>query len=347
MSIVFMDTLIDDVGSFPLPQNVFRETYNQAYRLAREAITQRNFIDKDEFIRKYFHEVTINSFKKKITTGLDIINTPWHYDGIRQVSDVVHESMERGSFLVDKKDAFLPEVRAIETEAKKISEEFGKKILLRVSLYGPMEQYLKEIGTVCYKDVLNDLADTIRRFAENSIIDNKYIKTAVVSIDEPSFGFLDINEEKETIIKIMEKAFNFKGATRQIHLHSATRLLDLLNVKNIDVLSFEYAASPKNIESISKQNLIESNKQIRIGISRTDIDAITSELNDRGITNPTAEQLVDDEDTIRKRYNFAKKKFGETMTFSGPDCGLGGWPNQETAQLLLKRTVKALHNDRN
>lgn len=341
-----MDTLIDDIGSFPLPQNIDREIFNKAYRLAREAITQRSDMNKDEFIHKYFYETTIDSFKKKIATGLDVVNTPWHYDGIRQVSDVVHEAMERGSFLVDKKDAFLPEVRAIEAEAKKISEDFGEKILLRVCLYGPMEQYLREIGTVCYKDVLNELADTIRRFAENSIIDNKYIKTAVVSIDEPSFGFLDINEEKETIIEIMEKAFNFKGATRQIHLHSATRLLDLLNVKNIDVLSFEYAASPKNIESVSKQNLIESNKQIRIGISRTDIDTITSELNDRGIINPSSEQLVDNEDTIRKRYRYAKEKFGEMMTFTGPDCGLGGWPNQETAQLLLKRTVKALHNNR-
>jgi len=39
---------------------------------------------------------------------------------------------------------------------------------------------------------------------------------------------------------------------------------------------------------------------------------------------------------------FAKEKFGNAITFAGPDCGLGGWPNQETAQLLLKRTVNAL-----
>ena len=30
------------------------------------------------------------------------------------------------------------------------------------------------------------------------------------------------------------------------------------------------------------------------------------------------------------------------MTFTGPDCGLGGWPNQEAAALLLERTVKAV-----
>jgi methionine synthase II (cobalamin-independent) len=30
------------------------------------------------------------------------------------------------------------------------------------------------------------------------------------------------------------------------------------------------------------------------------------------------------------------------MTFTGPDCGLGGWPSQEAAQLLLEHTVKAV-----
>jgi len=30
------------------------------------------------------------------------------------------------------------------------------------------------------------------------------------------------------------------------------------------------------------------------------------------------------------------------MTFTGPDCGLGGWDTQEVAQLVLKRTVNAV-----
>jgi methionine synthase II (cobalamin-independent) len=49
---------------------------------------------------------------------------------------------------------------------------------------------------------------------------------------------------------------------------------------------------------------------------------------------------------MRKRYATAKKKYGDRMTFSGPDCGLGGWPTQEAAELLLKRTVNAVksHN---
>ena len=69
-----------------------------------------------------------------------------------------------------------------------------------------------------------------------------------------------------------------------------------------------------------------------------------AELNDKGVPKPTAEQLVESEEIIKKRYLTAKQKYGDRMTFTGPDCGLGGWPSQEAAQLLLKRTVNAIKN---
>jgi methionine synthase II (cobalamin-independent) len=67
-----------------------------------------------------------------------------------------------------------------------------------------------------------------------------------------------------------------------------------------------------------------------------------AELYEKGITKPSAKQLVEPEDVIRKRFKFAKEKYGERMTFTGPDCGLGGWPSQEAATLLLEHTVKAV-----
>jgi 5-methyltetrahydropteroyltriglutamate--homocysteine methyltransferase len=337
-----MDTLIDDIGSFPLPPAVDRKTFNKAYGLARDAINAGKDVRQDEFLLKNFWKVTLDSFKTKVRSGLDVVNYPQQYDGMRQVGDVIHVAMNAGSFLVEEKNAVLPEVHVISEEAKSLSEEFGKKILLRVSLFGPMEQYLKEVGTVPYSDVLDNFAETIRRFAKNSVLNTKHIKTEVVSIDEPSFGFMNIGADNDVLCEVLEKSFNFQGAVRQIHLHSAARLPDLLCVKNIDVLSFEYAGSPKNIEAISKKMLDDADKQIRVGVSRTDIDNIIAELNDKGVTKPSAEQLVESQDAIRKRYLAAKEKYGERMTFTGPDCGLGSWPSQETAALLLERTVKAV-----
>ena len=337
-----MNTLVDDIGSFPLPATVKRETFNKAYQAARELITSGNDPKKDGAVRENFCDVTLDSFRKKLETGLDVVNYPQQYDGIRQVGDVIRKAMSKGTFTVEEKDAVLPEVSLICQEAKRLSEDFGRKILLRVSLFGPMEQYLAEIGNVAYGDVLDGFAETIRRFAKNSIVDTKYVKTETVSIDEPSFGFHNINAGSEILCGALEKAFDVKGAVRQIHIHSSTRLPDLLCVKNIDVLSFEYAASPKNIESVSKRMLNSSDKYIRVGISRTDIDTLTAELFDRGITKPTIQQLVEEEVMIKKRFLAAKEKFGDRMTYTGPDCGLGGWPNQEAAQLLLERTAKAV-----
>lgn len=342
-----MNALIDDVGSFPLPSTVERDTFNKAYRLAREALTNGKDMRQDPFVQANFCKVTLDAFKKKAQTGLEVTNYPQMYDGISQVADVVHQAMEKGTFLVEENRAMLPEVQLLKEEAKTLSQELGHKILLRISLFGPMEQYLKEIGTTYYQDVLTNFAQTIQRYAKNSLLNEKYIKTEVVSIDEPSFGYLNINAEKTSIQKALETAFDFQGAQKQIHLHSSTNLPDLLTVNNIDVLSFEYAASPKNIESISRAMLEKADKHIRVGISRTDIDTILAELHDKGVTNPTAEQLVDNEATIEKRYLAAKEKFGDRMTFTGPDCGLGSWPSQEAAELLLKRTVNAVRKTQN
>ena len=337
-----MVTLTDDVGSFPLPSSVSREAYDRAYRLGRVAVRGGQGLRVDAFVWENFGRVTVDAFKKKCLTGLDVVNYPQQYDGVRQVSEVIHVAMEKGTFIVDEQDAVLPEVALINSEAKNLSEEIGGRIRLRVCLFGPMEQYLKEMGTVACSDVLDGYAETIRRFAKNSVLDNKYVKTEVVSIDEPSFGFLDVAAEKEKLIDVLNRAFDFGGAVRQIHLHSSTRLADCLRVKNIDVVSFEGAASPRNVEAVSKRILDEADKQIRVGISRTDIDSIIAELSDSGISKPTAEQMVESEETIRKRFLAAKEKFGERLAFTGPDCGLGSWPSQEAALLLLKRTVAAV-----
>lgn len=337
-----MDTLVDDIGSFPLPSGIKKEIYGSAYVLAREAILEGKDIAKDDFLKENFYKVVLDSFRKKLAADLDIVNFPQHYNGIKQVGDAIHAAMEKGSFVVDQEKAFLPEIYVLNQEAKHLSEEYGKKIQLRVSIFGPIEQYLAEVGTTAFPDVLDGFAQTINRFAKNSILNNKYIETKAISIDEPSLGHTNLSATPELISETLEKVYDFQGPIKQIHLHFASGIHDLLIVKGLNVLSFEYAASPKNIESVPKSMLERADKQIRVGVSRTDIDSIFAELYEKGIVKPSNEQLVDSVDTIRNRYRIAKEKYGERMTFTGPDCGLGSWPNQEVAQLILKRTVEAV-----
>jgi 5-methyltetrahydropteroyltriglutamate--homocysteine methyltransferase len=336
-----METYVDDIGSFPLPSGIKRENYAKAYEMARDAIIKGQDPYEDIFVRETFCKVVVNSFKVKLDSGLDVVNFPQHFSGLRQVGDAIHEAMQKGSFVVDNTKAVLPEIYVLSREAKQLSEQYGKKIQLRVSIFGPIEQYLNEVGAVAYSDVLEGFAQTINRFAKNSMLNNKYIETKVVSIDEPSIGHSPFTGTPELMCEILEKAYDFHGPMRQIHLHFASGIHDLLGVKGIDVLSFEYAASPKNIEAVSKGRLEKADKQIRIGIARTDIDTIWAELYEKGITQPTSDLVVEPLETIKKRYQFAKDKYGERMTFTGPDCGMGSWPSQEAAALLLKRTVEA------
>jgi len=337
-----MNTLVDDIGSLPLPHYANERLFNEAYELAREAIINGKNVKEDKFIFNNFYRVIVDSFKKKLAAGLDVVNYPQHYDMHKQFADAIHKAMDKGTYVVDKTQAVIPEVHVINNEARQISEEIGRKISLRICITGPLELYLKEIGTTAYSDVLLMFAESVKNFAKNSVLNSKHVATEVVSLDEPSFGFQDVSAEQDLVLDVLEKAFDFGGAVKQIHLHSSTRVADLLNVKNVDVLSFEYASSPKNIDAVSKAMLERVDKQIRVGIARTDINTMLAELYEKGVAKPTLEQLVESEENIRQRFVKAKAKYGERMSFTGPDCGLGGWSTQESALLLLEKTVNAV-----
>ncbi|MDH5788790.1 MAG: hypothetical protein OEZ40_10920, partial [Candidatus Bathyarchaeota archaeon] len=86
-----------------------RETFDSAYSIAREAITSGKSIEKDKFLLENFYRVVISSFRKKRETGLDVVNYPQHYDMHRQFTDVIHNAMNKGTYLVEEKQAVIPE----------------------------------------------------------------------------------------------------------------------------------------------------------------------------------------------------------------------------------------------
>ena len=49
----------------------------------------------------------------------------------------------------------------------------------------------------------------------------------------------------------------------------------------------------KTLNAVPKSMLENADKQIRVGIARTDIDAIWAELYEKGITKPSNEQIVE------------------------------------------------------
>ena len=198
-----MNTLVDDVGSFPLPAQIDKGSFDKAYVQTRQAISTGKDIRNDKFLFSNFCEVITDSFAKKLATGLDVVSYPQHYDMYKQVTDLIYKVMDKGTYVVDERHAILPEVYVIDVEAKELSEKLGKRIPLRVCIAGPLDLYSKTIGTVFYRDILLMFAETVRRLAKNSILDSKYVKTEVVSLDEPSFGFQDLFADRDATVDVL------------------------------------------------------------------------------------------------------------------------------------------------
>ena len=330
--------IIDDIGSFPLPEEVKREDLVREYPETFKQYAETGKISEDSL----FYRAVASSLKFKIESGIDVVNYPQHYDMHSQFLEPI-EKYQAEPFQIDEKYAVIPEVYVVEREARKYFEETGERLKLKICATGAIELYTKtSFGYHVYDEILMNIAKSVNAFLQNSMLDTKHVKTSVVAIDEPSMGFIDLlNTDDDALIKALDASVKSIDATVQIHLHTPKASKLPLATENIDVLTGEFAGNPKNMDYISKKDLEEHDKFLRAGITRTDVDHIFAAHFD-GEVKPKDEDLVDSVDSIKKIYNQAKERFGDRMTFVGPDCGLGAWPSQEVAHLLLKRTVEAL-----
>ncbi len=337
--------LVDDVGSFPLPEGVNRNEFQDIYPKAQTAFAEGNDLTLDPLLNERFCKVVESSFKLKIDSGLDVINYPQHHDMHKQFLDPINQ-YQKEPFLIDEKYAVIPELFVVEKLAKEYYEEKGERLKVKVCVTGPIELHLRtEFGFYIYDEILNNLARSVNAFLKNSILDTKYARTHVLVIDEPSLGLADLlNIEKDGLIKAIERSVKDIAPDVQIHLH-ALKAADIpLSAEGIDILTGEFAASPQNIDMISKKDLETHDKFIRGGITRTNLDFIMGEQIEKGMRPDGRghEALVDSLDVIRKRYEKISEKFSDRLRSVGPDCGLGSWPSQDVAFLLLKRTVSAV-----
>lgn len=332
-----MRVLVDDVGSFPLPGSVSREAFARLYPRALKAWAEGRDIAAEEELYQGFYKPVAASLRSKVSSGLDVVNYPQHYDMHRQFLEPILEYQEE-PFLIKEKYAVIPELYVVAREAW----EYGK-LRLKVCVTGPVELHLRtEFGFHIYEEILENLALSVNRFLRNSVLSSKHVETAVVAVDEPSLGFVDLlNIDEDALVKALEASVRGVKARVQVHLHTLKAAPIPLKAEGIQVLTGEFAASPENMRLLTREALEEHDKFLRAGISRTNIDSIIAEHMERGV-QPSYEQLVDDAEVIRKRYEKVLKVFSDRVAFAGPDCGLGAWPSQEVAQLLLSRTVEAV-----
>lgn len=341
------DIISDDMGSFPLPEGVNRREIES---IALEIITG-NPSEKD---RENFSQIVSEIMNKKIESGLMRPNYPQIRDMISSFSYLIENFYEeKEPWMVKKEFALIPEISTLDNVAKKYFESKGKSLKIRVCFTGPMELYLKKVGNQIQGDLLLNLAKSISRFIENSILDKNYIKTRLICIDEPSLGINpNVIAEDEDLIKAWEISVkNLKRLDVQLHLHSINDLDRIYQVDGIKILGIESAEYPRNLELIDKSDLELYDKFLRVGISRTNINGMIAEFNDRFKIDLWKEknfnvlmEKMENSRIIEKRLSNAWKIFNDRIKYAGPDCGLGSWPNQEIAFQLLKNTIGAINN---
>ncbi|MFX0187368.1 MAG: hypothetical protein ACFE8A_06500 [Candidatus Hodarchaeota archaeon] len=340
--------IFDDIGSFPLPEHIDLDRFKHFYWITYKALGNKNYQDILEHsgINNYFIHPILQSFQLKLKAGVEIVNYPQHMDMYNQFL-IPLSDYEKEPGLIDPEKAYIPEMYVIDNYAKKYYEKTGNSLKVKICVTGPIELYIKQQGFTIYSDLALNFAKSVNSFIKNSIVNEKYMETSIISIDEPSFGYIDIfNVNNDEIIQIFDKSIEGINATNQIHLHTLNKATLAMQTKNFDVLTCEYASDPTN--KIPKKDLEQYDKFIRVGITRTNIDNIIAEKLDSGISMDEINtlsgklNLIDSKEKIKKNLLTAMEIYDDRLKYIGPDCGLGGWQLPQIAYELLNRTYKVI-----
>ncbi|MDD3043661.1 MAG: methionine synthase [Methanosarcinaceae archaeon] len=335
------EILFDDIGSYPLPENVSKEWVQNAFRNR----------DEDE---KLFSVIN-DAFQQKIDAGVDIPTYPQYQDMNEQFLRVIrNESCCESPFDVKLECAGLGELEAIETVAKAYREKYGETLKTRICVTGPTELYLKEFGGRAYTDIYALFAKSVNKFVRQAMKSAKNFKITTVSLDEPSIGLNpELSFEEEDIISALtgaSRAASKWGADVEIHLHSALYFSLACQTPTINVVGIESAGTPSYLDLLDKKVFEDTDTFLRLGIARTDIYTLAGILNEKHNTNVWKEpqylqEIVTELETpqvITKRLRLAHRRFGNLIKYAGPDCGLGSWPNQKIAFMLLSNVAQGI-----
>ncbi|MDY6931235.1 MAG: methionine synthase [Halobacteriota archaeon] len=332
--------LFDDVGSYPLPEDVSREWIQNAFR--------------DPHMKGRLFEILQDAMRQKIDAGVIIPTYPQFQEMNEQFLGIITQEEDSEPFIVKNEKAKIIELEAMETVAKEYRDTKGERMKTRICVTGPIELHLKQLGSTIFGDILQNLAKSIDRFVKNSIDLSKNLEIYTVSIDEPSLGLNpDINIKRDDMVKALETASASAKRSAidvEIHLHSPICYKPMCEVDGVGVLGIESAANPHYLDVIDLNDLEFSDKFIRVGVSRTDIYAMAAQYNDeKNIDVWKDGNFIEDmithfnsSDTVLKRLKNAYDTFGDRIKYAGPDCGIGTWPSQKSAFYLLECTGRGI-----
>lgn len=333
--------LFDDVGSYPPPDGVSIDWMHKAF---------------DEIVntRQKLYGIIQDAMRQKINAGVEVPTYPQFQEMNGQFLNIITKEEGSEPFIVKEESARIIELEAIEPVAKEHYERTGERLRVRICVTGPLELHQKQLGNTIFVDILKNLAISVDRFIKNSIDGARNFDIYTVSIDEPSIGINpELKLEENSLINAIEIASDSaykRGIDVEIHLHSSIWYKTMCKVKGVSVIGLESAANPSYLDLIEKKDLDDFDKFLRVGVSRTDIFRMAAEYDEKNKTEVWNEKKelekmineLENPQLIGKRLQKAQKIFGDKIKYAGPDCGLGSWPSQRAAFMLLRNTRKGI-----
>ena len=171
----------DDVGSFPLPDYIDLDKFNQFYWTGYKGILNKANIFENRGIYNFFIHPFLQSFQLKLNAGVEVINYPQHMDMYTQFLKPIEDYAIEPS-LIDFKKGIIPELFILDIFAKDYYERTGNALEIKVCITGPIELYIKKHGFTLYPDIVLNFAQSLNRILKNSIKNTKYLQNSIVPL---------------------------------------------------------------------------------------------------------------------------------------------------------------------
>ncbi|MFX1511935.1 MAG: hypothetical protein ACFFCQ_05060 [Promethearchaeota archaeon] len=337
----------DDIGSFPLPSGISKKACHSAAMLFHKAWLKGlkfDEIEKNRYIKSNFIEPLIQTFMLKQATGLDYPNYPQFRDMNTQFLALLNDSLS-----IAPEEAIIPEIEVLHEFAERKYEEKGEKTSLQVCITGPIELAIAKFEpSVVSDELIVQLALVVAEFVSNSVKKTEFLETAIISIDEPRLGLVDLPMlSDDGIIHALNIVTKECASTRGlIHLHSFSKAALVAEVKYINIIAGEFASDPNNYVFVDQTLFRKSHKKLRAGIAISSFDSLLNRYYEaKGVDkhilkSPEAlMKTLEPVKTIHSRLKKVLKDFGDIVVLVGPDCGLGGWIFPEVAAQMLINIV--------
>lgn len=360
-----------DVGSLPFKGD--QEKFSKGASLL-SSILPLLFKEGQPEPLRYFEDVVLRGILDKLRAGIDVANYPQFRDMALMFLDPVQGLektnqgyLERGKLAVKSEEASIPEVEVIRRNVKRLYQEVGKKVRLKVCITGPYT--LSSFFLQRDPELFKRLGDVLSIFVSKSIFKDKYGGVELLALDEPTFGFMNDplidygSEGREHLRAAWDDIFYraaSKGIDTILHLHNTSDQL-FWEPKNLKVVE-SHVDDPLYRSEKTKELLEHKDKFLKVSVCITDFQTlierklkpqvkIESDLHSligdvwarviRGRVN--AMDFLEDEMVLKDRLVDAQKRYGEErVLYAGPECGLRSFPTYECAIECLRRVSKAV-----